>query len=301
MIKGKVLKGVLFVVLGATSYGMLATFVRMAYNEGYTTAEATTSQFAIGILGLLAILLFKTKVKKQKLKKATRKEMFSLLIAGLSTGMTSIFYYLAVRYIPVSIGIVLLMQTVWIGVIVEMIVDGKKPGIAKIVAVMIVLIGTLMATNLINADVHLDWRGVLLGLLAAVSFTTTMFASNKIAIRLAPIKRSLFMIMGGALVVFVFGLFTQVDPYNFQIFLKWGFVLALFGTIIPPILMNLGFPLCGIGLGSIVSSAELPVSVLMAYMFLHERVTAIQWLGILLIILAIIIMNLRLKNKLATK
>jgi drug/metabolite transporter (DMT)-like permease len=65
--------------------------------------------------------------------------------------------------------------------------------------------------------------------------------------------------------------------------------------------MNLGFPLCGIGLGSIVSSAELPVSVLMAYMFLHERVTAIQWLGILLIILAIIIMNLRLKNKLATK
>ena len=107
MIKGKVLKGVLFVVLGATSYGMLATFVRMAYNEGYTTAEATTSQFAIGILGLLAILLFKTKVKKQKLKKATRKEMFSLLLAGLSTGTTSIFYYLAVRYIPVSIGIVL--------------------------------------------------------------------------------------------------------------------------------------------------------------------------------------------------
>jgi hypothetical protein len=36
------LKGVFLVAFGATSYGMLATFKKMAYNEGYTTAEVTT-------------------------------------------------------------------------------------------------------------------------------------------------------------------------------------------------------------------------------------------------------------------
>jgi hypothetical protein len=37
----------------------------MAYNEGYTTAEITTSQFVLGIIGILLINLFqKTKKKK---------------------------------------------------------------------------------------------------------------------------------------------------------------------------------------------------------------------------------------------
>jgi drug/metabolite transporter (DMT)-like permease len=57
-------------------------------------------------------------------------------------------------------------------------------------------------------------------------------------------------------------------------------------------LMNAGFPLTGIGLGSIVSALELPVSVMMAYVLLNEDVNTTQWLGIALIIAAIIIMNI---------
>jgi drug/metabolite transporter (DMT)-like permease len=74
--------------------------------------------------------------------------------------------------------------------------------------------------------------------------------------------------------------------------MKWGIVLSLFGTIIPPMLLNAGFPLTGIGLGSIVSALELPVSVLMAYFLLDEQVVFVQWIGILLIILAIVLMNI---------
>jgi drug/metabolite transporter (DMT)-like permease len=57
--------------------------------------------------------------------------------------MTSVFYYLAVKYIPVSIGIVL-MQTVWMGVLLEMILEKKLPSTKKIVSVIIVLIGTVL-------------------------------------------------------------------------------------------------------------------------------------------------------------
>ena len=76
--------------------------------------------------------------------------------------------------------------------------------------------------------------------------------------------------------------------------------MALFGTIIPPMLLNAGFPLTGIGLGSIVSALELPVSVMMAYTLLNEKVDPLQWFGIALIILAIIIMNVNLKKKAET-
>ena len=69
-----------------------------------------------------------------------------------------------------------------------------------------------------------------------------------------------------------FALFTQHTPFNFDIFYKWGILIALFGTVIPPMLLNAGFPLTGIGLGSIVSALELPVSVMMAYVLLNETV-----------------------------
>jgi drug/metabolite transporter (DMT)-like permease len=295
--QNNVLKGVFLVALGATTYGMLATFVKMAYSEGYTTAEVTTSQFIYGITGILLINLFQRIKNKNQAIKATPKNIFSLMLAGTSLGMTSLFYYLAVKFIPVSIGIVLLMQTVWMGVLLEMILEKKLPSKQKVIAVLIVLFGTVLATNIINNDIQLDWRGLVWGILAAASFTTTMFTANRVATEISSAQRSLYMLLGGSIIVFSFAFATQVTAFNFEIFLKWGIVLALFGTIIPPMLMNIGFPLTGIGLGSIVSALELPVSVMMAYVLLNEKVILSQWVGIVLIILAIIIMNVNFKSK----
>jgi drug/metabolite transporter (DMT)-like permease len=295
--QNNVLKGVFLVALGATTYGMLATFVKMAYSEGYTTAEVTTSQFIYGILGILIINLFQRIKNKNTAVKASPKNIFNLMLAGTSLGMTSLFYYLAVKYIPVSIGIVLLMQTVWMGVLLEMILEKKLPSKQKVIAVCIVLFGTVLATNIINNDIKLDWRGLVWGMLAAASFTTTMFTANRVATEISSAQRSLYMLLGGAIIVFSFAFVTQVTAFNLEIFLKWGIVLSLFGTIIPPLLMTAGFPLTGIGLGSIVSALELPVSVMMAYVLLNEKVIFSQWVGIVLIILAIIIMNVNFKPK----
>ena len=295
--KNNILKGVLLVALGATSYGMLATFVKLAYKEGFTTAEITSSQFIYGILGLLLINLFQKIFKKEKTKTATSKNIFQLMIAGTSLGMTSVFYYLCVRYIDVSIAIVLLMQTVWMGVLLEWFLDKKRPSKQKIISVIIVLLGTFLATKLYGFNIQLDWRGIFWGILAAASFTTTMFTANKVVLEISSAQRSLYMLLGGGVIVFIFSAFTQVGALNFDIFKNYGLFLALFGTIIPPILLNAGFPKTGLGLGSIVASLELPVSVLMAFLILNEKVVIWQWLGIFLIILAVVIMNLNFSKK----
>ncbi|MFY0482371.1 EamA family transporter [Flavobacterium sp. PLA-1-15] len=315
MTNNNVLKGVVLVGLGATSYGMLATFVKMAYGEGFTTAEVTVSQFLFGIIGILLINAFQRKKNNNTAVKASRKNITQLMVAGTSTGLTSIFYYLAVKFdIPVSIAIVLLMQTVWMGVLLEMFLEKKLPSLIKVVAVVIVLIGTALATNLMNSEVNLNPLGIFFGMLAAASFTTTMFTANSVATEISSAQRSLYMLLGGGTMVLLFALITQILPnqsetmadalgvfstaqdFNFTIFLKWGIVLSLFGTIIPPMLLNAGFPHTGIGLGSIVSSLELPVSVLMAFFLLNEKVILVQWIGIVLIILAIVIMNIRFKS-----
>ncbi len=303
MIGNSVLKGVFLVGLGAASYGMLATFVKLAYKDtssqglNYTPAEVIVAQFIIGILIVLGINAFQKQRKGSDVVKASSSDIKKLMLVGTSTGLTSIFYYLAVKYIPVSIGIVLLMQTVWMGVVLEMLLEKKLPSKIKVFAVLIVLFGTALATNLFSKSIDLDWRGVVLGLLAAASFTTTMFAANKVALTISSAQRSLYMLLGGIVVVFIFALLTQKTPFNYDIFYKWGILIALFGTVIPPLLLNAGFPLTGIGLGSIVSALELPVSVMMAFMILNENVVFTQWIGITLIILAIVLMNVKFRKK----
>ncbi len=296
MIQNKTLKGVLLVALGASSYGMLATFVKIAYQEGYTTAEVSGSQFSLGLLGVLILNIILVFKKNETAIKISKKQILQLIAAGTSMGFTSVFYYLSVRYVPVSIGIVLLMQTVWMGVLLEMILDKKKPSLQKIISVIITLIGTVLATNLLSSKLTLDWRGFFWGILAAAAFTGTMFSANRIAPEISSLKRSFFMLFGGTLIVIAFAFITQTTPFNFSIFMKWGIIMALFGTIIPPLLLNTGFPLTGIGLGSIVSALELPVSVAMAYFLLSEKVNGLQWFGIFLIIAAIVLMNIRLKK-----
>lgn len=307
------LKGVLFVAMGASFYGMLATFVKVAYDQGYTTAEVTASQFVLGIISLLIINLIMAN-KNNSIPKVKPKDKKRLILAGTSLGFTSLFYYLSVQYINVSIAIVLLMQTVWLSILVESILTKKFPSAKKLIAMILVLIGTAMATNLINQDVELNPKGLFWGFLAACSFTTTMFTSNSMANYLPPYKKSLYMLYGGGIIVALFVFFSQLGPYyseslmslyrhfsddktgihplNLKIFYTWGLFLSLFGTVLPPILLNKGFPNTGLGLGSIVASIELPVSVTMAFIVLQEQVLAIQWTGIAVIIFAIIISNI---------
>jgi drug/metabolite transporter (DMT)-like permease len=300
MFGNQTLKGVVLVALGASSYGMLATFVKLAYQENFTTAEVTTAQFVYGIIGILIINFFQRTKNKNTAVRASTRNISQLMLAGTSLGMTSVFYYLAVNYIPVSIGIVLLMQTVWMGVLLEWFLDKKAPSAQKMISVIVVLIGTALAINLFKIDFNdpeINWtKGIIWGLLAATSFTTTMFTANKVALEISSAQRSLYMLLGGAIIVALFALVTQNTPFNFEIFAKWGIILALFGTIIPPMLLNAGFPYTGIGLGSIVASLELPVSVLMAYFILNEEVSSLQWFGIVLVLLAIVIMNVKLKK-----
>lgn len=319
MEKKSIIKGVIFVALGASIFGMLATFVKLSYKDGYTTSEVTTAQFILGLLGLMILNVIQTKTSKKELTTPTGKEIKILMLAGTSLGCTSLFYYLCVQYINVSIAIVLLMQSVWFSVVVESLISKKFPNARKVVATIIVLVGTLLATNLINLEVKLDWRGLFWGLMAAASFTATMFTSNTLVTHIPVLRKSLVMLSGGAVIVFIFLFFAQIGPlhfealksfylnftentqhirpFDFSILYTYGFILALFGTIIPPTLFNLGFPRTGLGLGSIISSLELPVSVTMAFILLGEKVVLIQWLGILLILLAIVLMNLPAKKK----
>ncbi|HEY4287880.1 MAG TPA: DMT family transporter [Puia sp.] len=290
--KSDVLKGSIFLALGASSYGMLTTFVKMAYREGFTTAEVTLSQFGLGFTGLFILTLFRKRQPAAERGASGLKSILKLMMAGTSMGLTSIFYYRSVQYISVSVGIVLLMQTVWMGVILEMILHKKAPGIRKLGAVGIILAGTILATNLAGESMAINWTGFAWGMMAAVAYTSTMYTSNNIELGLPPLRRSLYMILGGLIIICLVFHSSLNREFPGRIFLRWGLILSLFGTILPPLLFTRGMPLTGMGLGAIIASIEIPVSVLMAHILLQEPVSILQWVGVLLILFAVVLMKI---------
>ncbi|MCO6147375.1 DMT family transporter [Flavobacterium sp. NRK1] len=287
------IKGIFLVGIGAASYGILATLVGLAYREGFSTTEVVTSQYLIGLAAIGMLVLFNNKAKQNDSSATYKYINLKLMLGGCAFGLTGFFYYLSVIYIPVSVAVVLLMQAIWMGIVAEAVLARKMPDAFKTAAVIMVLAGTVMATNAIANINKLDARGIIWGFAAAVMYTIMLLVSNKLALTMHPHKKSLWILLGGVITVLIAGCFNMPLHYDISVFWKWGLPLALFGTILPPILFNMGMPKTGVGLGSILISIEIPVSVCMAYFLLSEEVIWLQWIGIAIIILSVVLINLK--------
>lgn len=284
------LKGIIYVIIGAASYGILATFVKVAGQEGFSTASVTLSQYLVGFL-VLALL----DLKKKPVITGTTTDKYKLLLGGTCLGLTSTFYYLAVQYLPVSVCIILLMQTIWMGILVDWVIEKKRPALAQLLAIVVVLGGTFLATGFIGGE--WNFTGVCWGMMAAMSYTGAMYAANHIAIHRPLFYRSKLLVLGGMLAILVFWNIRIVEGFMPSVLWRYGLLLALFGTILPPIFFNKGFPLIGMSVGSVLAAVEIPVSIGTAHVVLFEQVSPLQVVGCGLVILGMVIPNIRFGKK----
>lgn len=283
-------KAVIYVLAGAISYGLLATIVKYANGLGIGTSALIFWQFFIGFIFLLFLDLIWKKRRGEKKVIVSFRSKSRLVFWGTSLGLTTTLYYLAIQYIPVSVGIILLMQSIWISLIVEIVVHKKRPTTAKIIGVIIVLIGTVLATNIFETELNISVKGLLLGLGAGASYTLSLFASSSVALDVPSHLRSKYIVLGGLILVVLFWNIHIVEQMS-AVSLYWGIMIAIFGTILPPLLFTKGIPQVGISLGNIFASLEIPVSILSAVIILNESVHTIQWGGIIFILFAIVLIN----------
>ncbi|WP_410219923.1 EamA family transporter [Pedobacter sp.] len=289
------LRGILLVLLGACSFGILSTFVKLAYAEGYTLGDVTGTQALFGAVLLWAIYAIQQKTQpKDKPKPVIVTHWFKLMLAGTFTGMVSLTYYQCVKYIPASVAIILLMQFVWISVLLELFIYKKKPNALQIIAIFLILGGTVAASGYYESNhIALNPVGIGFGMLAAFFYALFLMLNGKLGNEYPPLKKSALMITGACILIFC------VLPPHFLVngalggsLLKWGLILAVFGTVIPPLCFASGIPKVGLTLSSILSSAELPVAVSMSALVLHENVSLLRWLGVAVILGSMILPNL---------
>ncbi|MHA7963280.1 EamA family transporter [Paenibacillus sp. CAU 1782] len=320
------MKHVLSVLLGAASYGVLSTLVVKAYEAGYSLGEVTGSQMMVGFLlswGFAYWLKLRRKNGAKGLKaginhnnnvttikttdrnhtasqggtseaggattKLSWKQRMILMAAGMPTAITGLLYYESLRYIPASLAILLLFQFTWISVLVQSVRLRKRPAGLMYWTLFILLSGTFLAAGVLEQGMgRLHLLGLLLGFLSAISYTLFILVSGKAVQSAPPAERSKWM-MAGALLL-IWSIFPPQFLWNGDLqssLLLFGTFLGLFGAFIPPLLFAYGVPHIGEGLAGILGAAELPVAVLLSSVVLHEQVSALQWGGVVLVLIGI--------------
>ena len=148
-----------------------------------------------------------------------------------------------------------------------------------------------------DLQIELSAIGVIYGLVAAFFFSIYLIVMARVGYGYTPVEKSAVIITGAGF--FIFLIFPPVYIFNGTLtggLWRWGLLMSTFGTVVPPLFFAVGTPRIGATLSSILASAELPVAVALSYFILSEEVTALQWVGIAVILMAIAISNLSKKR-----
>lgn len=290
----------LIVFIGGCCYGILSTFVKLAYGAGFSFDEVVGSQYLFGALLIWIAVLF---TKRQTLRFS---QIGKLLLSGIPFGLTGLFYYQALQTLNASLAIIFLFQFVWIGTLFEWIFFKKRPDTFKLVSIFILLVGSVLAAGVVlDSEMTITWQGSVWGLLSALTFTASIFATGSVERHVPPVQKGAYISTGAFILVSL--LFPPVFILDAPVLLgvaPYGLTLGLFGVALPPLLFSIGMPHVGPGLGTILSASELPVAVTMAALVLSEHVGISQWFGVMLILGAIVVGNvheLRLSAKMIMK
>ncbi|MCM3626096.1 DMT family transporter [Paenibacillus glycanilyticus] len=277
------MKCIILVLAGACSFGLLGTFVKKAYESGYKVGDVVGSQnlFGVMILWMLVFLTVKSSKQAQTLV-VTKRQIVSLMAVGTTTGLTGMFYYAALQYISVSLAIILLFQFTWMGILLEAVAARRRPDKEKVISLVILFGGIIVASGYLDdGSQTVSLKGIILGLLSAVTYTLFIWFSGRTAKQVVPITRRAIMLSGSfILAMFVFPPYFLINGSLQEALLPWALLLALFGVVIPPLLYAIGVPRIGGGLATILSAAELPTAVIMSFIVLNESVSWMQWIGV---------------------
>lgn len=278
-------KGVLFILLGASFFGFTPIFAKLGFSYGYSLGQINIVQMVISFFLLWSFTL----IKRSSFKGLNKKNVFQIMITGCFVGLTSIFYYGSMQYLPASLSIILMFQFVWIGIILEWIFSKIKPAPVTILSIILILIGVFFASNFVNGDIQgLPLKGFIFGILSAFTYAGFIFCSGKVAVNVDPWTRTSLMITGSTFLVLV--LFMRDIPTVLpleQNLVTTAVGVSLFGAVLPPLFFAAGAPLVSGGVANILTSIELPIAILSASLILSEVVTPLQWLGTAIILVAI--------------
>jgi drug/metabolite transporter (DMT)-like permease len=278
--------GVALIIASACFFGTLGIFGKLAYRLGLSTPQLLTYRFALAAACLWMATLFLGE------RLPPRRDVIGLVIMG-GAGYVgqSAAYFNALHYIPASTNALLLYTYPVVVTVLAGILFKEGLGTAKIAAVVLAFLGTVLVVQAQIAN-SAPAIGIILALGSAVFYSGYILYGSRLLPGLPPIS-STAMIMTAAAVVW--GSYATATG---QIAVAWTFPrvaliagFAIVGTTIPVLTFILGLRLVGASRAAILSTFEPVSTVLLAVLILGEAAAPVQYLGGALILISVVVLE----------
>ncbi|CAM3198859.1 EamA family transporter [Lactiplantibacillus plajomi] len=279
----------IFVGLGAISFGVPASLFKIARVQGVVNGPLLFWSFLSAVVILGVIQAFRGKWLHRQA--TTWKQIWLLIAAGTASGFTNTFYIQALKLVPVAVAAVMLMQAVWLSTLLGAVVHRRLPSRLQVVSIILVLAGTVLAAGLFPITQALSPLGLLFSFLAACSYACTMQFTASLGNNLDPLSKTWLLCLGAFLLITLVWAPQIVSAPTTVATVKWGVLIAIFSMVFPLVAYSIFMPYLELGIGPILSSLELPASIVIAFGLLGETVDWVQILGVLIIIAAVIMPN----------
>jgi len=276
--------GLLWGLLSPLFLGLVPILAKVAYAAGVNVLTVVAFRTIIAaVLLWLGMLLF-----KRQLIRSSLPAVLSSMIAGAINGLGSIFFYTSLTRIDASLG-----QLVNISYLVFVTVFLRLAG-------QTISLLTIMRTALTIGAIYLltqggtgpaDWLGVGMMLFAAITYAIQLVLSQRIMLDIPAPTMTLYAITAMAAVVTVAWF---IAPVNLALVSSDGWqaigLMALV-TALSRLTLFLGVKAMGSIQTALLGVSEVVVTIVIAAVFLGERLTLLQWAGAAVLMVSIFLVR----------
>ena len=270
----------------AIIFGVFAIFIRLLSAE-LDPYQQIAARNTIGFV--VAIIIVTVLKSSWSFNQVERKHV---LLYALSYPLVIIFYTLAVTHTKIGVAIFAtytgsLPTAILIGILVfhESMTRTKAMALGLVFLGLVFFVYPSYSTNALNIGFFM---GLLSGVVEAISNFYRKFLAGKIdRFMLVAIQLLGGLVIAGILMAFSGSSFTP------SVSLSTVFVAFGFGVLIMLIsfLLLIGFQNFDLGVGTLVISSEIFFGTLFAFLVFHEVPDTYEFIGGLLIVLAVIVLN----------
>jgi drug/metabolite transporter (DMT)-like permease len=142
------------------------------------------------------------------------------------------------------------------------------------------------------------WLGVILVFLGALAYAIYLIGGGKLIPRLGSVAFTTAALLISTLAVIVHAIVIHRDgwPKIDPVVIEYGLWMGVVSTFIPTYLVNYSIRQLGASNASLIATLGPITTIGLSYLVLGERLTAMQWLGSLLVVVGVIFISVKGKS-----
>ncbi len=294
MQKSSVTKAYTVMIFSAVVWGFIGIFTRRLSAAGFGAMETSFIRMFISVVILLIVMLA---FDREGLR-IHKKDIWVFVFFGIFKMLSDYFLFEAQVRIHLSLSTVLQLTAPYWVLLFSVILFGEAVTRRKIVAILMAFSGCVFATGVLEKGVSFDSLGVCFGLLAGLGFAVYTIGNKVILDRgYSPVTALIYILLFATVccVPFVnFGhMVGNIDSTSVVVDVL---VMGLVMTLLPYYFQTYSTKYLSAVKVILIALLEVFMATLVGLFYYHESLTPLNFLGLVLIPLSIVVMNVNLRQ-----